>query len=226
MRKRVCLFVAIAATAMQCISSSASAAPAYSFETDLDGFFGLGAAVSAESSIGVTDGSVSMKYLAGAAGFVGARTETVIPPALNNPPGLKSVSFDMTIVDAYTDTFADIGLTFFGHALNAPGGAEFGHQVQFAGTASIAALGVGTHAVTIDLGLSQGPYRAGETFNEIFGPDPNDLTVASAFQFYISKNAGTPATVYIDNVRLNVPEPATALLVGLCAVAGALVRRR
>lgn len=234
MKKKVCLLASAALAATLCFGNSASAAPAFSFETIAtsppnapgpDGFFGIGAQVT-QSDIGVTDGSFSMKYLAGAGGFVGARTETMIPPALNNPPGLKSVSFDMTIVDAYTDTFADIGLTFFGHALNAPGGAEFGHQVQFAGTASIAALGVGTHAVTIDLGLSQGPYRAGETFNEIFGPDPNDLTVASAFQFYISKNAGTPATVYIDNVRLNVPEPATALLVGLCAVAGALVRRR
>jgi len=112
----------------------------------------------------------------------------------------------------------------FGHALNAPGGPQFGHQVQFTDIVSIAALGVGTHLdQRIDLDVSLGPYRGGESFNDIFGPGANDLTVASAFQFYISKNVNVSATVYIDNVRL-VPEPATiaALGIGLAAI----LRRR
>ena len=80
----------------------------------------------------------------------------------------------------------------------------------------------------ITLDLSVGPYRPGESFNQIFGPvDPNDLTVSSAFQFYINKNVLTPITVYIDNVRfVAVPEPASLGLIGLATVAIAAARRR
>jgi hypothetical protein len=170
-----------------------------------------------------------MKYDVGAGGFVGARTETVIPPALNDPPGVDYVLFDMYVPAAYAGTFADIGVTVFGHQLNAVGGPVFGQQVQFAGTVPIAGKAPGQYFdLKINLNQSVGPYRPGESFNQIFGPNPNDLTVASAFQFYISKNAANPVTVYIDNVRLgSVPEPATLGLVGMGAVVlGAIGRRR
>jgi hypothetical protein len=204
--------------------------PVYSFETVLpagpDGFFGLGATV-AQDTIGATHLPNSMRYAAGNDGFVGARTETV-PASLNDPPGVDFVLFDMTVTDAFAGTFADIGVSVFGHALNAPGGAQFGHQAQFADRVSIAALGVGTHLnQRIDLDTSQGPYRAGESFNSIFGPGPTDLTVASAFQFYISKNSGVPVTVYIDNVRLGrIPEPTTCLLLAMGAMALGTIGRR
>lgn len=223
MRKCICLLASAALAATLCMGNSAHAAPAYSFETDLDGFFGLGAAVSGETSIGVTDGTTSLKYTAGAGGFVGARTETVIPAALNNPPGVTSVMFDMAIESLDPGlTFADIGVTIFGHDVDA---GNFGIQNQFNDTVSIVGLGAGQHHdLVIDL---DSEFNSGESFNEIFGDDVNDLDVASAFQFYISKTAGVPVTVYIDNVRLvAVPEPATAFLAGLSAVAGVFVRRR
>jgi hypothetical protein len=195
----------------------------YSFENvdsfGPDGFFGLGATVTQEPIIGVTHLENSMKYTVGDGGFVGARTESILPDRLNDPPGVTHILFDLTLTEAYPGSFADIGITVFGHAMNAVGGPEFGHQVQFADTESIAALGVGTHYdLRIDLAQSVGSYRPGESFNDIFGPGPTDLTVASAFQFFISHNSGVPLTVYIDNVRV-VPEPSTLALTGIGALA-------
>jgi hypothetical protein len=197
---------------------------AYSFEdAGIDGFFGVGgAATSQEPDIGVTHGENSLQYDAGNGGFVGARTETVIPAALNNPPGVSHVLFDMTITDLPVDlTFADIGVTVFGHDID---GGSFGIQSQFTDTLSIVLLGVGQH-LDLQIDLDNDAFT-GQSFNEIFGDDVNDLDVASAFQFYISKNVGVPVTVYIDNVRLVVPEPATLSLVGLVAVGLTVFARR
>lgn len=216
--------------AMMIGAGQVHAQPAYSFETIVppngpDGFFGLGATV-AQDTIGATHGLHSLKYEVGVGGFVGARTESIIPPELNDPPGVTHVLFDLTIPQTYTDTFADLGVTIFGHALNAPGGAQFGHQVQFANQYQMAGLAPGTHLdQSISLDMSVGPYRPGESFNDIFGPGPNDLTVASAFQFFINKNVVTPITVYIDNVRF-VPEPATLGILTLATLALGRTRRR
>jgi hypothetical protein len=222
-RKRVFVLAAAAFVATLCIGNSASAQPAYSFESGLDGFFGLGATTSAETTIGVTHGTTSLEYAAGAGGFVGARTESVIPASLNNPPGVQSVQFDLTITEIPAGlTFADIGVTVFGHDID---NGIFGVQSQFTDTVSITALGVGQHLDrVIDL---DSEFFSNQSFNEIFGDDVSDLDVASAFQFYISKNAGVPATVYIDNVRLIVPEPATGLMLGFVgSLFGLGVRRR
>jgi hypothetical protein len=222
---RFSLLGVAALAALLCVGRSAEASPAYSFE-DLvsggpDGFFGLGATVS-QDTIGVTDGRFSMKYVAGAGGFVGVRTETVIPAGLNNPPGVKSVQFDMTIVDIPVGlTFADMGVTVFGHDID---GGVFGIQSQFTDTISIVGLGIGQHLdLKIDL---DSEFFTSQSFNQIFGDDVSDLDVASAFQFYMSKTAGVPATVYIDNVRLVVPEPTTGVMFGLAAMLASVVLRR
>jgi hypothetical protein len=218
-------------TAILAVSLAAGVAhaqvPEYSFEVnDLfgrpDTFFGLGAVVT-QDTIGATHLQHSMKYAAGNDGFVGARTESLIPPTLGNPPGVNYVLFDMTIVDAFAGGFADIGVTVFGHDI--PGG-TFGNVVQFVDTEAIGGKAPGTYPnVRIDLNNSLG-YRPGASFNDIFGADPGDLTVASAFQFFMSKSAGVPATVYIDNVRLVVPEPASAGLAGFAGLALVGLRRR
>jgi len=226
----------VAAYAVMCSASASRALEtlAYTYEALVppsngpDGFFGLGATVT-QDTIGATHLLHSMKYDVGVGGFVGARTETVIPPQLNDPPGVDYVLFDMFVPSAYTGTFADIGVTVFGHQLNASP-QVFGQQVQFADTEPIAGKAPGQYLnLRIDLNQSVGPYRPGESFNQIFGPNPNDLTVASAFQFFISKNVINPVTVYIDNVRLgsNVPEPTTFALFGLASIVLSMcVRRR
>lgn len=232
MRRRL---VRIAAMVAFVFSAAAVTAADYSFEVIApsggnppgpDGFFGLGATVT-QDVIGATDLLHSMKYDVGVGGFVGARTE-IVPATLNDPPGVTAVMFDITIPQTYADTFANMGVTVFGHELNAPGGPIFGQQVQFANEYAIAGKAPGTYLdQVITLDTSVGPYRPGESFNQIFGPDPTDLTVSSAFQFYINKNALTPITVYIDNVRFVVPEPATAGLFALGAgVLGVIGRRR
>jgi hypothetical protein len=232
MRKTLLSVMAVAMTAWSAGSIHAQV-PIYSFEAVVppngpDGFFGLGATVSQEPTIGVTHLENSLKYEVGVGGFVGARTESVVPATLNNPPGVAYVLFDLTLPAAYPDTFANMGVTVFGHALNPGGPGTFGNQVQFADELAMAPLGAGTHLnQRIDLDTSVGPYRPGDSFDEIFGPvDTNDLTVASAFQFYINKNVLTPITVYIDNVRLVVPEPAAGLMSGLGAIAVVATRRR
>jgi hypothetical protein len=92
----------------------------------------------------------------------------------------------------------------------------------------MAGLAPGTYLdQRIDFDNSVGPYRPGESFNNIFGPGSTDLTVASAFQFYLNKNVPTPMTIYIDNVRFVIPEPASVTMVGLAAaVFAGLFRRR
>jgi hypothetical protein len=225
------IFVYVATAVVMWLSTGAAQAQLiYSYENVTaagpDGFFGVGATVTQEPTIGVTHLENSLKYEVGAATFVGARTETVVPAALNDPPGVAAVLFDMTLASPFAGGFADIGVTVFGHALNAPGGAQFGHQVQFSDTEPIGGKAAGTYKdIRIDLSQSAGPYRAGESFNSIFGPGPTDLTQASAFQFFISKSAD-PVTVYIDNVRLVVPEPATVGLLGMAAAVMSVIGRR
>jgi hypothetical protein len=216
------LCVAVVAAVVGSASSACAVGTlAYSYEAGTDGFFGLGAAVT-QDTIGATHLQHSMKYAAGAGGFVGARTETVIPAGLNNPPGVESVVFDMNIPEIPVGlTFADIGVTVFGHDID---NGVFGIQSQFTDTVSIVGLGVGQHNdLVIDL---DSEFFSGETFNQIFGDDVSDLDVASAFQFYISKSAGIPVTVYIDNVRLVVPEPVSGMLLGLGMISLGVVARR
>lgn len=50
--------------------------------------------------------------------------------------------------------------------------------------------------------------------------------IPTGFQFFFSKSTDAPVTVYIDNVRTIVPEPATGLMLCLGMIAVGLPRRR
>ena len=71
--------------------------------------------------------------------FVGALTG-VVPPALNNPPGVKSILFDLTIEEQFTGGFADLGITIFGFQ-----GGNFGLQQQFTDLVGVGGLSPGTY---------------------------------------------------------------------------------
>lgn len=220
--------VCLAGGVMAC-AGTALGTLAYSFEVVTpgvgapgpDGFFGLGAVVAQEPVLGVTHLEHSLRCDVGAVGFAGVRTEQV-PASLNNPPGVERVLFDLYVPEIPLGlTFADIGVTIFGHDLD---NALFGVQHQFTDTVSITGLGAGQHH---DLGIDlDAEFFSGESFNELYGDDTGDLDVASAFQFYVSKTAAVPLTFYIDNVRFVVPAPGAGALFGLGAMGMGVRRRR
>jgi hypothetical protein len=234
-------FVAVAMVATLSFAATAKAQLAYSFEAppvNPDGFGPNGGGVTiAQDTVGATQGTNSMKVsVVTGATFVGALS-TVVPvtpggAVLNNPPGVDSVLFDMTIGpnDAFTGAFDVVGITIFGS--NVPLG-QFGLQAQFAPLIHVEGKAAGQYLnQSIPLTGATNPlnFAANQTFNQIFTagvPDANHLNV-SGFEFFINKSNDAPTTIYIDNVRLvaSVPEPATLGMFSLGAVGLGFVSRR
>jgi hypothetical protein len=168
----------------------------------------------------------------GGATFVGALT-SVVHPSIGDPPGVDHILFDMTIDPAggFPGGFAVVGVTIFGASQPGPG-QQFGLPVQFADFEHIGGKAAGsTHTVRIDLDSATHPttFAPGQSFNEIFGTvgsGPDDI-IPTGFQIFLNKSNDSPVTVYIDNVRVVVPEPATFGLLGMGAVVmGAFGLRR
>ncbi len=234
MRNALLSLAAIALAA--CSAGSAHAALAYSFEAppvNPDGFGPNGGGVTvSQDTIGATLGSNSLKVsVVPGATFVGALTGVVAPP-INDPPGAKAIFFDLTIPTAgqFTGGFALIGVTIFGASQPGPGQA-FGLQAQFADFEHIDGKAAGTYKnIRIDLTSATNPltFATNQSFNQIFGTvgsGPNDL-IPTGFQFFINKSNDAPTTVYIDNVRTVVPEPAAGLMLCLGAAVVACAKRR
>jgi hypothetical protein len=227
---RKLLAVAAVMTALV-LNGAAYAAVAYDFEGGLEGFGPNGGFFPITSdTIGATSGTGSMKVAVPAgAFFVGALTGNVAAP-INDPPGVKSVVFDLTVTDQYAGAFADIGITIFGASQpDYPGGQLFGLQAQFADFVSLGGRAPGTYEITLDLDSATHPitFAGGQSFNDIFGgfgTGPTDL-IPTGFQFLISKSTDAPATFYIDNVRTVVPEPATLGLLAAGLIGGLGFRR-
>ncbi|MFO0791802.1 MAG: PEP-CTERM sorting domain-containing protein [Pirellulales bacterium] len=233
-----CAAVAIAAILMY--AGSAHAQLAYSFESPAvnpDGFGPNGAGVTiTQDTIGATQGTHSLKAsVVTGATFVGALTGNV-NSLINDPPGVNSLLFDMTIGpnDVFPGAFALVGVTIFGASQpDYPGGQQFGLQAQFADFEHIDGKAPGTYTVQIDLNSATHPltFATGQSFNQIFGTvgsGANDV-IPTGVQFFLNKSNDAPLTVYIDNVRVvgTVPEPATIGMLSMGAVVfGSLIRRR
>lgn len=229
------LLSAIATAMIACTSSSAHATLAYSFEggSPPDGFGPNGGGVTiSQDVIGATEGVNSLKAsVVGGATFVGALTG-IVHPSIGDPPGLQSIFFDLTIPQGgeFTGGFAVVGVTIFGASQpDYPGGQQFGLQAQFADFEHIGGKAAGTYTVQVDLNSATHPltFATGQSFDQIFGgfgSGPNDV-IPTGFQFFLNKSNDAPLTVYIDNVRTAIPEPATAAMLSLGAIGLGLVRR-
>ncbi|WP_145113347.1 hypothetical protein [Botrimarina mediterranea] len=139
--------------------------------------------------------------------FVGALASE-LAPSVGDPPGLDYFLVDITITEAFTGTFADLGVAFFGDSQpDRPGGQVAGQQVQFIrDQVPIGALEPGTHRNVL-LDLTRGnfhplTFQFPVSFNDAFGTLGSgvDDLIPTGFQFYVNLSGG-PITVYFDNVR-------------------------
>ncbi len=217
------LFCIAAAAAILCSGSPALAVLLYDMEgtPPPSGFGPNGVVTVTQDTIGATQGLNSMRVDTDGSTFVGAITD-IVPAALGNPPGVKSILLDLTINagEEFAGGFADMGVTIFGCK-----GTTCGLSAQFADYESIGALPAGTYKdIQFDLTTSIGPNFPGKSFNQILAD--GDLDAVTHFQLYFNQSFNAPMITYIDNIRTVVPEPASALLFGIGTFALGLVRRR
>jgi len=214
---------------------SAQGSLGYSFEGGLQGWTENGSGVTMThdlNSVGATDGNDAMKFtLATNCFFCGAFTGNLDPNDLlapggpptfpvGNPPGFDHVIFDLTVGDpnSFTGTFIALGIFMFGtdHSGMFQGDTQFQnndpnknneiflHGGEFPGAETLPA---GTHQIvfTLDYGIHPLTFEEGLSFNEIFGPDPNNNDVLlTGFEIYINKSFGMNGSAWegiIDNIR-------------------------
>jgi hypothetical protein len=191
---------------------------AYSFEEGLQGFTANGTGIQplTQDTIGATEGTKSLKMtLAQSATYVGAITGELDPNIIGNPPGVFSMSFDLTIQTAFPEEgFVDMFVVFFGLQ---QGTTEPAHEVSFqfdvTNRVGIGDLAPGTYPITMQFNSAFHPLDFENfdprPFNDIFGEEgsgnPLDLVPVS-FQLTINKSTQAPWVGYIDNIRFSATE--------------------
>lgn len=188
---------------------------AYSFEDGLQGFAANGTFILpvTQDTIGATDGTTSLKMdLLQNATYVGALTGEIDPSIIGDPPGIESLTFDLTIPTQFPlDGFVDIFVVFFGIQ---QGTAEPAYEVSFqfdtTNRVSIGDLAPGTYPITMEFNEAFHPLDfenfEPRPFNDIFSAegtgDPIDL-IPVGFQITVNKSTQAPWVGYIDNVRFS-----------------------
>ena len=130
--------------------------------------------------------------------FVGAALTTNVIPGTTGPL-VQGYSFDLTLNagEAFTGAFANIGVTLF-----ESGGIPHQSDQFFA----IPANTTGTFHVVLT-GLTDANNGHVPLIPEFA---PGETAVQSGFQLWLNKTAD-PITLYVDNIRTAVPEPASLL---------------
>lgn len=215
-QRRLVLLWAVAVTALCSAQvTRAQGTLAYSFESDLQGFTANGANIQSvtQDTFGATNGTKSMKIDVLSDGtYVGALTGALDPNIIGDPPGVISMSFDLTITALYpADGFVDIFPVFFGLQVGTETPA---HEVSFQNNrVAIGDLAPGTYPIEMVLDSAFHPIDfddfSARPFNDIFGVEgsgnPIDL-IPTGFQITISKSTHAPWVGYIDNVRFSATE--------------------
>lgn len=183
----------------------ASVTQVYTFEEGNDHGFGNNFSAPegvnnevALDTIGATEGTGSLKFSLVQEEFFAGVLTGQLDAAINDPPGVEFVLFDLTIPDAFVGPgFARAGITIFASH------PEFGAlQAQFmANEVPLDNLPAGTHQIRIN--VSSAIQFNGKSFNELIGPieDPTQIQ-PTGFQIYINKSITVPFTVYFDNIRV------------------------
>lgn len=216
--RRFAVLLACIAASCLCQNALAQGILTYSFEDDLQGFAanGSGIAPLTLDTIGATDGTQSLKVdLAQNATYVGALAGNLDPSIIGDPPGVHSVSFDLTIPTQFPlEGFVDIFIVFFGVQVGTTEpGLEVSFQTDLDNRKAVGDLAPGTYPLTMEFNSAFHPLDfenfEPRPFNDIFGVEgsgnPIDL-IPVGFQITVNKSTQAPWVGYIDNVRFSSAE--------------------
>ncbi len=188
---------------------------AYSFEDgsqDMANFAANGTFISplTQDTIGATDGTKSLKVeLQQNAFYAGALAGNLDPNIIGDPPGVFSMTFDLTIPTQFPlESFVDIFVVFFGVG-QAGEEAEVSFQGDLTNRVGVGDFAPGTYPIRMEFNEAFHPLDfenfEARSFNDIFGTQgsgPIDI-IPTGFQITINKSTTAPWVGYIDNVRFS-----------------------
>lgn len=218
--RRLAVLLACIAASCLCQDALAQGTLTYSFEDDLQGFAANGSGIMplTQDTIGATEGASSLKVeLLQSATYVGALAGNLDPSIIGDPPGIHSVSFDLTIPTQFPlEGFVDIFVVFFGVQVGTTEPVlEVSFQYDLDNRKAVGDLAPGTYPLTMEFNSAFHPLDFvnfdPRPFNDIFGVEgsgnPIDL-IPVGFQITVNKSTQAPWVGYIDNVRFSSTEGA------------------
>jgi hypothetical protein len=192
-------------------------------DSTISGFTNHSATVSESTSIGVTEGAGAMEIANTAAQTYGGGLTATVPANFYNS---TSFNIDVTITTPVTTTYFDLVPVFF--STDGEIDPDLGNSSSFL---NLGATGAGTKTYTLDLdaymdpeGNLTGDATPGQILAADQAHDGNNTDQITGFQLTVEHGSGLATTLYVDNVTVPVPEPAS--LLGLGGISGLLMLRR